>query len=90
MSNGLAMTTPPPTAALWDTAERLRIVRRAHERFLALWAVDRLLESPAATARAWADLDAMSDDADPTGTPDNHAAAGGLERHFFRNGRLDD
>ena len=34
-------------AQLADTAERLRAVRRAHGRFLALWAVDHLLTATA-------------------------------------------
>ena len=85
MSSG--STAAMTVGDLWDAAERLRTVRRAHERFLALWAVDRLLDAPAATARAWADADA---DADADATPDNHAPAADLHRRLFRGGRLDD
>ncbi len=81
---------PTSTGTLWDAAERLRIVRRAHERFLALWAVDKLLDVPAA-ARVWADIDGLFEDvSDPSVTPDNHAIPDGLQRRFFRGGSMDD
>ena len=95
MTNG--STAPASTADttpgdLWDAAERLRVVRRAHERFLALWAVDRLLTDPAAAARAWADGDAAgTGGADElAATSDNQAGAPEPWRRIFRLGRLDD
>ena len=68
-------------AGLWAAAERLRTVRRAHERFLALWAVDRLLDDPAAVARCRADADA---------TPDNPARGDAVKPAWFPHRRLDD
>jgi len=77
------------TGDLWDAAERLRVVRRAHERFLGLWAMDNLLDAPAASARAWTDIELAEDGTEP-GTPDNHALPDGVERSFFHRGHLDD
>jgi hypothetical protein len=77
------------TGDLWDAAERLRAVRRAHERFLGLWAMDSLLDARAASARAWTDID-LVDDGTEAGTPDNHALPDGLERPLFRRCHLDD
>ena len=84
-------TTATTTDTLWDAAERLRNVRRAHARFLALWAVDRLFDAPAATARAWADIDAAVDaDRDPVATPDNHGIPDELQRRSSRDRVMDD
>ncbi len=81
MADGFGTTTAAADNDLWAAAERLRAVRQAHARFLALWAVDRLLDDPAAAARCRADVDA---------TPDNHADVEAVERPWFSARRLDD
>ena len=85
MTDG-AMTAAATAGELWDAAERLRVVRRAHERFLGLWALDRLLDAPRARDDLKADLDAQGG----AGTPDNRDGWDGCRTSLFRGGRLDD
>jgi hypothetical protein len=47
-------------------AERLRVVKRSYQHFLALWAVDRLLNMPVAVDRFHADIEQAIED------PHNH------------------
>ena len=53
----------PELAAM---AERLRIVKRSYQHFLALWAVDRLMTMPLAVERFHADIEQAMED------PHNH------------------
>jgi hypothetical protein len=73
-------TASDATVCLASAAERLRSVRAAQARFLALWAVDHMLADPPATARARADVSRAADV-----TPDNPwANATGRPRNFSR------
>ena len=86
MCCGMTTTADDATNHLATTADRLRTVRQAHERFLALWAVDHLLDASA---------DRLADDADVVVveadvTPDNLARPMAMRRSLFRGGRLDD
>lgn len=63
------------------TAERLRIVREAQQRFLALWAVDCLLEEPRAFQKVAADLGPCPD------ARDRDDAALAAERWDFDEGQ---
>jgi hypothetical protein len=47
-------------------AERLRIVKRSYQHFLALWAVERLMTMPLAIERFHADIEHAMED------PHNH------------------
>lgn len=69
------------TACLADAAGRLRAVRQAHARFLALWAADHLM---GAAAGAMAAADHLAD------TPDNRVNLCGLDRLLFRDRWVDD
>ena len=86
MFNGVEVASDG-VACLAATAERLRAVRAAHGRFLAMWAADHLLGDPAAADRFAADLDVT---AEPDDASDNSVAIGDMKRALFRHGRLDD
>lgn len=84
MTAATMTTDPRPGYDLWDAAERLRMVRRAHERFLALWAVDRLLDATVDAALP------LVFDADEAVTSDKPRLGHLLKDRFFRDGLLDD
>ncbi len=85
MTNGLIGSTgfeaSDRTASLADAAERLRVVRRAHGRFLALWAADHLMADATAAVTVAVGVAARTD---------NRVNLCGLDRGLFPDEPLDD